>query len=472
MTAGPMRRIRYLVMRDGNYWFQRRVPLDLPQLGKVWFYSLKAKTKQQAIRACERETVRTSTLIDEARNACSIVLFDRPTGVVRIVEEKRSDKLDLESTLRQINYLIQANPGADLRDDVAAMIQASLAKALPPEVAPPVKSMTVAEMLDAFHAACSPHWESVKTTVKYEFVSELLRELYGSRRADGIRRSDMDELAALLVRVPSNMRRQKIYAGLTFAQAADKADKLDNVARLNETTVNGYILKVGAIFSWAVERSIISANPASKLKVGGRGRRRVKQEQRKPFGAEALKTLVASLPDDPDRRWPVLIALYNGLRLNEACQLEASDILRRDNTWCIRVTGDSDDEEDTVKRTKNDASERLIPVHPRLIELGLLDLRKEGRLFPSLPISKEGYYSDLFSRWFSKHLRQHGIKAPKTSFHSLRHTYRDALRDTDIPGPMQKALGGWADSSVSSRYGQGFRVSKMAEELAKLQYDL
>src|SRR5690606_27511640 len=93
------------------------------------------------------------------------------------------------------------------------------------------------------------------------------------------------------------------------------------------------------------------------------------------------------------------------------------------------------------------------PVHPELRAFGFMEFVKRQRaagtrkLFPELPISTTGYYSDPFSKWFRRFLAKSGATAPKTCFHSFRHCYRDALREARIPHEIALALGGWASAS-------------------------
>lgn len=98
------------------------------------------------------------------------------------------------------------------------------------------------------------------------------------------------------------------------------------------------------------------------------------------------------------------------------------------------------------------------------------------KLFPELPISTTGYYSDPFSKWFRRFLAKAGATASKTCFHSFRHCYRDALREARIPHEIALALGGWAssggvgDAEVSSAYGRGYRLVTLASAIAKVGY--
>ena len=87
----------------------------------------------------------------------------------------------------------------------------------------------------------------------------------------------------------------------------------------------------------------------------------------------------------PERYWVTMLAAYSGARLNEVCQLNVSDIQKIDGIWAINLNADSED-----KSIKTEAGNRIIPLHPKLIDLGLLDYVKQmknqsqKKLFPNL----------------------------------------------------------------------------------------
>lgn len=154
------------------------------------------------------------------------------------------------------------------------------------------------------------------------------------------------------------------------------------------------------------------------------------------------------------RFWVPLIALFSGMRMNEICQLHVADIHRLDGVDCFFVTeGPSD--ADNGKRLKTAASERFIPVHPTLIEIGFMTFVEQRRaagavrLFSELQKSSTGYYSDPFSKWFRRFLERAGATREKTCFHSFRHCYRDALRESRIEHELALALGGWSSGTGS-----------------------
>ena len=87
--------------------------------------------------------------------------------------------------------------------------------------------------------------------------------------------------------------------------------------------------------------------------------------------------------------WIPLLCLYEGLRVSEASQLYTNDVVAVDGVWCLSVISDaSDDDEDgpptrsslnvarsadEFRRLKNPSSRRIVPIHPKLIELGFLE---------------------------------------------------------------------------------------------------
>ena len=170
------------------------------------------------------------------------------------------------------------------------------------------------------------------------------------------------------------------------------------------------------------------------------------------------------------------------MRLNECCQLVINDVRYMREVPVIVIAEDlqvGGDEAD-AKRVKTEAGERFVPVHPELERLGFLRhwqaMQRAGRsrLFPDLRPGATGYYSEPFSLWFGRYLKGPAVAAytRKTTFHSLRHNYRDALRDTEMSGEMVRALGGWAGGgSTSDDYGSGFTPERLYGAIQAVRYD-
>jgi integrase len=68
------------------------------------------------------------------------------------------------------------------------------------------------------------------------------------------------------------------------------------------------------------------------------------------------------------------------------------------------------------------------------------------------------------TRWYLR------AKAPRTSFHSFPHNFRDALREADGSRDVVLALGGWSAGGTKEIYGGGLRPSTLARAMAQIHY--
>lgn len=91
------------------------------------------------------------------------------------------------------------------------------------------------------------------------------------------------------------------------------------------------------------------------------------------------------------------------------------------------------------KQLKTGASKRLVPIHSRLIELGLLDhveaMRKKGakKLFPDFSYCPKNGWGRSLGRWFNDtFLDKIGLTEKGLVFHSLRHTVVTFLMQANI----------------------------------------
>jgi integrase len=136
-----------------------------------------------------------------------------------------------------------------------------------------------------------------------------------------------------------------------------------------------------------------------------------------------------------------LIALFQGMRQNEICQLRVADILQVDGLWCISVNEDLDaDGTKSGKKVKSKNSFRTMPVHPALEELGLIRFwekqrnKKRVRLWEgegkvSCALGTDGKHNKLYGQWFLRSVRDKVkldySRRDKQCFHSFRHTFVD-----------------------------------------------
>jgi integrase len=236
-------------------------------------------------------------------------------------------------------------------------------------------------------------------------------------------------------------------------------------------SVNKYLRRVSALFDWGKRHGHVHENPFSGLAIR---RDRLPHQLRERFTLEELQRLFDPAHLHRDMRksymyWLPWLGLFTGARLEELCQLHLEDIRQEGEVWVIDINAKGE------KRLKTLASERLVPIHPRLVELGLLDHvemlrgRGEKRLFPELDHRRDGY-GQTASKWFGRYRERLGIKSP---FHSFRHTVVDELHQLGADHKKIAALVGHADESMTGgRYSKPFRPDVLYPVVCMLDFAL
>ena len=119
-----------------------------------------------------------------------------------------------------------------------------------------------------------------------------------------------------------------------------------------------------------------------------------------------------------------MIAAYSGMRINEIVQLRARDIVQHNNVLCFSINRDDG------KSTKNINSIRLVPVHSKLIELGLMEFVKQ-RASANKSIFKVS--NKDFSEIFRSQIQRKLISSDKQkTFYSFRHYFIDTLVQQEV----------------------------------------
>jgi integrase len=124
---------------------------------------------------------------------------------------------------------------------------------------------------------------------------------------------------------------------------------------------------------------------------------------------------------------------------------------------------------------------REVPVHRELVRLGLIAwrLRREAEaglddpLFPLFEPNRTKKRSGAWSKWFNRYLRNDcGIADPRKVFHSFRHTFKDACRNSDMPEDHHDQLTSHASRgrNAGRRYGVGLSLDTLNRSLQKVSY--
>lgn len=240
-----------------------------------------------------------------------------------------------------------------------------------------------------------------------------------------------------------------------------------------------------AIFQAAVDNARLPANPAHGIKLP---KPKVSEKPRVPFGRNDLNALFRSPVYVAGLRpiggageaayWLPLIGLFTGARLEEIGQLETDDVRRERDIWFFHFAPEGATDAPSGKHQKTTSSRRRVPLHPELFRLGFLDyvasMQKAGqrKLFPRLRSAEGRQRTASFSQWFGRYIGKLGITDSRLVFHSSRHGFKDACRESGIPLEHHERFTGHANRSVGDSYGgDHFPLAPLAESMAKLHYD-
>ncbi len=358
----------------------------------------------------------------------------------------------------------------------------------------PRQTVALGKFLDDF-MAYQRRVHSETTPAAYALAVRILREVIGEQTAlHTVSRHHLEKVFDVLCRVPVNMTQR--YPGLTAEKAIEAAERAKDTRKLAPRTQRNNHILIVAVFNYAVDEQLISENPAKSRKNSELFKIKKKQPQRQLFTPEELQKifrapLYTGCKDDEKgyakpgtdrprrgRFWVPILALFHGLRCNEACQLYASDIGEEKGIPYLHIREELDDEEKTEKRVKNIASLRKVPIHPEVLKVGFMDyvegIRRDkgsGRLFPTLDrCPTTGRYSKPFSKWFASFLKKACGQKPKATFHSFRHHFRTQMTVGGVQSEYVEALGGWKPEGSSEIEYRHADLPELRRAIEKVTY--
>jgi integrase len=316
-------------------------------------------------------------------------------------------------------------------------------------------------------------------------LSPLVRHFGADADLKDITSEDFEAWTRLLLRLPKNAGKRFPAGSLEEMVKAGEAVGAEPIARSN---ARGIQQSASSLIDHLVKRERLDRN---RLKPHILPKTKFTKPTRRPFTVAELNTLfrqpvftgcideergfAKTGPNVPKRSryWLPLIALFTGMRMGEIAQLWTDDVLEQDGVWALRVQFNADRDQEL----KNPGSDRIIPIHKTLIDLGFVDWasaarqKNASRLFPDIPKSKDKQdFSSIFSKRFSKFLETADLWRDGRTFHSLRHNFRDAVRDADLSDGVAKVLGGWADDEPHNQYGRGYKIEMLKAAIDKLDF--
>jgi len=170
---------------------------------------------------------------------------------------------------------------------------------------------------------------------------------------------------------------------------------------------------------------------------------------------------------DPEKYWLICIALFTGMRLEEITQLNPNTDIYIDESGLLIF----DVNENDGKSVKNAPSIRKVPVHSKLIELGLMSYvdsikSKSDRLFPGSKIRDGRTGKNIGKK--ANYLINHIVGIKGKTLHSFRHTFATMMKRALVDESIAAAILGHAHGGITfSRYGKAYLTDLLHEEMHK-----
>ena len=286
-----------------------------------------------------------------------------------------------------------------------------------------------------------------------------------------ITRDNLLEFRDLLYKIPTKLAQKSRYKDKSLSQILKLGEKDD---KLSEPTIQKYMIRVIQFFSYCFDSGYISKSITAKMNVKidiDPSERAVlpyeASEARKIF---EIVTSIKQSGKSPSSRieaselyYVTMIAAYSGMRIKEITQLHKEDIVLKDGIYCFNInTNDG-------KTTKTKNSIRFVPIHSKLIDLGLLEYvnsKKSGNIFK---VSNKDF-SEIFR---SQIQRKFIDKDSKKTFYSFRHYFIDYLVQREVEANLIAQIVGHEKQYkiLLNTYAKPINANTLKAKVEMVSYD-
>lgn len=330
-----------------------------------------------------------------------------------------------------------------------------------------------------------------KTAAGRRAKTKLFCLLTGVQTVTEIEQYHLRVFEERLANTPLNFNRSYKDAELTLTEINIRADWMaDEELGRSISTFNSHIDTIGAVLRHAKAFDNSAVHPEIDTRLVRRREKTRGRKKRNSFKPKEIEKLfqhpVWQGCKSPDRRhepgdhiekdglfFAPLIVAYTGSRMEEIAGLTTDAILPADGGFGLDIRSHDH------RRLKNLQSERLVPVHEHLIELGILEhqarMKKRGQkyLFPELApkSAKKKFHSALRYNWQKLREIQLDGNPRDLDAHSLRHSFNQALKlETSVNREVRLDILGHAGIDINEEVygdedGMPFDMKKKAIDL-------
>ena len=363
--------------------------------------------------------------------------LNNPFKLVKTKGDERSAEQILTSDSHLIGKRIKVGDGSfgmgSLNDEAVQEYEIVPCTTSPKKI----ESREIVTLKTAFenftaNTSVSQKWSSSTMDLVNIVGNILFKFFHPSKDITAISRDDLLKFRNTLAHISTKLNQKAKYKDKSLEQIIHIGK---NDAKLSQVTIQKYMIRVVQFFKYCYNSDYISKSIVNDLNV----KVEINPMERKvlPYSKEeanAIFKIVQNFKEtnkSPSKRisandlyYITMIAAYSGMRINEIVQLRARDIMQHNNVLCFSINRDDG------KSTKNINSIRLVPVHSKLIELGLMEFIKQ-RANANKNIFKVS--NKDFSEIFRSQIQRKLISSDKQkTFYSFRHYFIDTLVQQEV----------------------------------------
>ncbi|XEI63184.1 site-specific integrase [Citrobacter portucalensis] len=363
----------------------------------------------------------------------------------------------------------------------------SLSVLAEPEVPEPLvtlervtKALTLASLIEQYEQENAQNWKPATLSENRASHSTLIEifDYLDIQDVSKATRADMLRVREVLQQIPKN--RKQRFKSMPLSDLLNRESKTDclDVATIN----NKYLIKMAAVFKWAVRNDLIAKNLTEGLEL--KVPQRKASDARDAFSPEqvgqlmvAAKAYSQKTSGKPYHYYVTALAAITGARLNEVAQLQVKDV-RVTEAGTVYIHINEDDSSLPGKSIKNAHSDRCVPLVDGAYGFVLADFMSlvEGRrktagdnamVFDGLKLMKNGY-GEQVSKWFNRTLLPK-VLADRSglAFHSFRHTVATQLKQHGVELAYAQAIMGHSSGSITyDRYAKEVEVDRLVNVMA------
>lgn len=339
----------------------------------------------------------------------------------------------------------------------------------------------MASLFEQYEAENAQNWKPAtlrENQSSHAALIEIFDYLGLGADANTVTRADVLRVRDVLQQLPKNRKQRFKDAPLVdLLGREEKTDCLDVV-----TINNKYLIKMAAVFKWAVRNDLIKKNMTEGLEL--KVPQRKASEARNAFSTEqvgqllvAAKSYSQKTSGKPYHYYVTALAAITGARLNEVAQLQVKDV-RVTEAGTVYIHINEDDSSLPGKSIKNAHSDRCVPLVDGAYGfvladfMDLLEARRnaggeDAMVFDGLRLMKNGY-GEQVSKWFNRTLLPKVITdRDGLAFHSFRHTVATQLKQHGVELAYAQAIMGHSSGSITyDRYAKEVEVDRLVNVLA------